>query len=49
VRFLLILHSKYSAILSKVHSHRLLFRRFFPLGITKLIHDAYIVVVVGNH
>jgi len=28
---LLIRHSKYSAILSEIHSYRLLFRRFFPL------------------
>jgi len=30
---LLIQHSKYSAILSKIHSNRLLFRRFLPTGI----------------
>jgi len=33
VRFLLIWHSKYSAILSKIHSYRLLFRWFCPLGL----------------
>jgi len=30
--FLLIRHSKYTAMLSKIHSYRLLFLRFFPLG-----------------
>jgi len=30
--FLLLWHSKYSALLSKIHSHRLLFRRFCRLG-----------------
>jgi len=30
--FLLIRHSKYSTVLSKIHSYRLLFRRFCPLG-----------------
>jgi len=29
---LLIWHSKYSAMLSKILSYRLLFRRFCPLG-----------------
>jgi len=33
VRFLLILHSKYTAILSKIHFYRLLFVRFWQLGI----------------
>jgi len=28
----LIRHSKYSTMLPKMHSHRLLFRRFCPLG-----------------
>jgi len=32
VRFLLIGHSKCSAILSKIHSRRLPFWQFFPLG-----------------
>jgi len=32
VRFLLIRHSRYSAILSKIHSYRLVFQRFCPLG-----------------
>jgi len=32
VRFLIIWHSKYSAILSKTRSYRLLFRLFFPLS-----------------
>jgi len=32
LKSLLIRHSKYSAMLSKVHSYRLLFRRFCPLG-----------------
>jgi len=31
-RFLLIRPSKYSAMLSKIHSYRLLFRRFCPMG-----------------
>jgi len=31
-KFLLIRNSKYSVILSKLHSHRPLFRRFCPLG-----------------
>jgi len=30
--FLLIRHSDYSVILSKIHSYRLLFWRFCPLG-----------------
>jgi len=30
--FLLIPHSKYSAIIPRIHSNRLLFRRFYPLG-----------------
>jgi len=30
-RYLLIWHLKYSVISSKIHSYRLLFRRFFPL------------------
>jgi len=29
---LLIRHSKYSAMLSKIQTYRLLFRRFCPLG-----------------
>jgi len=31
-RFLLIRHSKYSTMLSKIHTHRLLFRGFCALG-----------------
>jgi len=30
--FMLIRHSKYSVILSKIHSYGLLFLRFWPLG-----------------
>jgi len=33
VRFLLIRHSKHSAMLSNIHFYRLLFQRFFPLGL----------------
>jgi len=32
VRFLLIRYSNYSAIWSKIHAYRPLFRRFCPLG-----------------
>jgi len=35
VHFLLIRYSKYNAVLSKIHSYRLLFLRFCPLGIVQ--------------
>jgi len=37
----LIFFLKYSAILSKIHSYRLLFGRFFPLGKLPLITSVF--------
>jgi len=37
VFFLLIRHPKYSAVLSKIHSYRLLCRRFCQLGTNNLV------------
>jgi len=45
--FLFIRHLKYSAILSKIHSHRLLSWGFFPTGLSPVsfILDTYILYV----
>jgi len=37
--FLLIQHSKHSAMLSKIHYYKLLFRQFCPLGFNTSLYD----------